>query len=707
MRESRLSVCCLALAAVVVPQVASAEQSAASAQTERRRADLEEVVVTAQKRTQTLSDVPIAVQAFGGDALEESHIRDFNEVVTAVPGASEGLSNTLGLRQYQIRGVSQSFGDPTVGYYFDDAAFFIFGQNFAPSGRTFDMNRVEVLRGPQSTLYGNGAMGGVVRFIPNAPDLQAMHVAARTGYSQTDGGEDGYYVDGALNAPLIDDVLGVRLVGSYERIGGYQDVVSSGDTNAAGGEIKTFRGAIRATPTDRLELKLLYLRNQTDQDGTTLLTNLDPPQAVNSPGDFTASHFDLFSGTVSYTFDAATLTSSSTYIDFSKAVQAGFPFPVPGGLLIQTQDVSADAFNNETRLVSNGTGPLQWLAGTYYADTKYQDKGALVPALLPDSTSLSKSESFSVFTEVSYALFDGKLTPLVGLRYFEDDRSSDNITNPVPPFSGKFDSINPRFNLTYRAQPGRLYYLNAAKGFRSGLFNNPTTCQILHRQQGGLPCEDDVDSDQLWSYELGTKQQFAGGQLQLETALYYQDWQDIQQSIQFGGVGQTYQFGDARLYGIDAGVIVTPDAVPGLRFEASGNWNSSEYQNIDPALTAAAAAGGIRDGDRIPLVPEWTASLTASYDWTMGSRGWEGLALVGYSHIDAQLGRPGAPSEGDARDLLRATIGVRHGALGISLFGSNLLHENGAIYIASNGAAAVYTQDYPRQIGIEITFDGR
>jgi len=126
------------------------------------------VVVTAQKREQQLQEVPLSIQAFEGAALEEANIRDLNEVITFVPGASEGIAWAAGQRTFQIRGVGVGAGDPTVGYYLDDSAFFLFGEGFAPMGRTFDIERVEVLRGPQGTLYGNGSMGGTVRYITRA-----------------------------------------------------------------------------------------------------------------------------------------------------------------------------------------------------------------------------------------------------------------------------------------------------------------------------------------------------------------------------------------------------------------------------------------------------------------------------------------------------------------------------------------------------------
>ena len=139
-------------------------------------------MVTAQRREQLISEVPLSIQAFTDNTLESIRIRDLSDLITFVPGASEGLSVSLGQRQYQMRGIStNNLGDPTIGYYIDDAAFFIYGEPYAPIGRTFDIQRVEVLRGPQSTLYGNGSMGGTIRYITEQPDLDNFAAFTRGG----------------------------------------------------------------------------------------------------------------------------------------------------------------------------------------------------------------------------------------------------------------------------------------------------------------------------------------------------------------------------------------------------------------------------------------------------------------------------------------------------------------------------------------------
>lgn len=662
---------------------------------------LEEIVVTAQKRPQRLIEVPFSVQAIEGLAMEAASIRDLSEIITLVPGASEELSTNAGFRRYQIRGIAQGPGDPTIGYYFDDAAYFIYGLVYAPVGRAFDMDRVEVLRGPQSTLYGNSSMGGTIRFIPTLPDLEQSSFSARAGVSATHGGEPGYYVDAVANLPLVTDTLALRLVASHEDVGGYQEIPSANLEDVNDGSLKTFRASLLWTPNDKLSLKLHVLHNEATQNGGTLLASLDPPVNIGQPGDFSDADYDLYTGTLSYELPRATLTSTTTWIDFNSLEVNSFPFPVPGGMLVQNLGNRGEGFNNETRLVSAGDTKLDWLVGVFYSSSDLDQTFDFNPAIVPPSLQTFSSEGLSVFSEVAFPMMDGKLVPLVGLRYFRDDREtfSDSFSTQIP--EETFDSMNPRFNISYMPDENSQYYFNAAKGFRSGGFNHPDLCP-LHVNLGGLPCEQAIDSDTLWSQEVGMKRSVPGGNASYELAVYYQDWQDVRMRVPFAGIFQEYQVGDAEIYGVDLVMSYAPASIDGLNLDAALNWNSAEFSQIDPALLAAT---GAQVGDRLPFVPEWTLSLNANYSWTL-TGGWEGGLFAGYSYIAEQAGRFATQSEGDARNLLSFRVGARSDKFGVYLFGRNVLNEDGAIYAQTPiGGVQTFSQDYPRQLGIEITVD--
>ena len=689
----------LALAAMLAALLALGLSAPATAE----ESFIEEIVVTAQKREQRLQDTPIAVQAFAGELFDSMSMRDLNEVITLVPGASEELSNTPSQRRFQIRGVARSLGDSTVGYYVNDAAILGYGIAFAPIARTFDIERVEVLRGPQSTLYGNGSMGGTMRYITKKPNLTDFEGAFRAAYTDTDGGESGHYFDGAVSLPLAQDRLGLRLAASREEAGGYQeDALGNEDINPF--EMTTLRGELLWQATDSLSVELLALTNDGDSDGGTLLVSLDPPVGTSLPGDYNNNSFDVYSGTLKWNLGFATLTANVSQMEFANESEQVIPFPLaPGGLLSLGFGTEAEAFNSETRLVSEGDGPLRWVAGFFYSDSETEGfTESNVAAIIPDTLSSSGSESISAFGEISYSLLDGTLIPLIGLRYFTDDRSFNSVSGGVGnPLDDTFESWNPRFNLQWLPRENTNYYVNIAKGFRSGLFNSPFYCG-LHRNFGGLPCSDAVDSDTIWSYELGAKWTLAEGRLLIDLAGYYMDWQDIHQVAFFLGVGQSYQFGDAELMGLDIGLIYSPASIEGLTVQVTANFNRNEFVELDPVLDAIVIA---EEGDELPFVPDKTLSATASYSWSL-SGNWTGHASLSYSHIGSQLGQFGTDAEGDNRDLLRVRVGASIGNFGIYAFGKNLLKESGAIYSQTPVSGFVtYTQDYPRQIGVELSYD--
>ena len=662
-----------------------------------------DIVVTAQKREQSIQTVPIAIQALTAEKLTDQHVRDLTEVITFVPGASEELSNNLGARKYQIRGISAGLGgDSTVGYYFGDSAFTFIGQTFAPSGRAFDMNRIEVLRGPQSTLYGNGAMGGVIRFIPNDPNLQRVETHARGGYSFGDGADDGYYGDVAVSVPLVNDKLALRVVGSYERVGGYQEVPSARVRNYDGGHLLDIRAALLFKPSDDFDLRLTYIRNEAKQSGSTLLSSTNPPVGAGFPGDYNNNLYSLYAATARGNLGFATLSSTSTYIKFDRPLFTSLPFIFsPSGFLTIASKGSAKGVSNETRLTSNAGPSFQWVTGVFYSGSNYVASTVYTPAVVPPGTTKTQSDAVSVFGEVSYGLADGRITPLVGLRYFTDRRSSRPIVGaPGTPLRDTFHSINPRFNLSFQPDRSANYYINVAKGFRSGQFNIPATCAV--QRSLSYPCADSVPSDKLWSYEIGTKQALFGRQLRVEASAYYIDWTDITQSVPVIGVYETYQVGDARLYGLDLGVSFNPAAIPGLSIDVIGNVNHAAFRNLRPVL---AAVTGAKNGDRLPFTPAWTLAATLAYDRPIGGD-WHGLVSAGYNHLAAQQGQFGSNANGESRDLMRVRIGVHDRRFGLYAFGTNLLNESGPIYAQQpTGGAPVFTRDYPRTIGVEATLD--
>ncbi len=662
------------------------------------------IVVTAQRREQFLEDVPIAIQAFSGEELEREGFRDLRDIITLVPGASEGRGNSAGIRSYQIRGVSSFYGDSTVGYYLDEAAYVIPNRNYAPVGRAFDVERVEVLRGPQGTLYGLGSMGGTIRFLTNDPELDQFGARGALGLSDTaEGGDANYYGDVALNAPLIRDKLAIRGVASYERRGGYAASPSfPGRLNETIAE--NYRVKLLAQPTEELTLKLAYHRNVSEDDLGQNLRFVDP--AEFPPSRIKAQNqqvFDVYTGFLSYDFGPVLLESSTGYVD--RLDQASGPIVFIGGPpgLPPVLNVrgKSESFVQEVRLVSQLESPLRFVAGGIYQDARNLEDIVVRFGPPISAQSIYDSKSWAVFGEVSYGLFDDTLRPLVGLRYFEDDRdfiSQNRPPGPVlpPAFETQetFDALSPRFNLTYEPNPDLLFYGNISKGFRSGTFNSAAAVAITRGEVGFA-----VTPDEIWSYEVGGKFSLADN-LYVELVGYLFDWTDIQLNYTVaGGVQVIQNAGDVDGKGFEWVVNWRP--VPGLSIESSGNINSTEFSSIvNPA--AFRNTPNIAEGLQLSTVPEFTANVGASY-LTPSGIGTSDLFLnANYSYISEQ-GDTGDPLGrlGDEHHLLRARAGLEFDRYGIYFFGENLLGDMDPIQISGSGS----TRYYPRVLGVELTFD--
>ena len=208
----------------------------------------------------------------------------------------------------------------------------------------------------------------------------------------------------------------------------------------------------------------------------------------------------------------------------------------------------------------------------------------------------------------------------------------------------------------------------------------------------GLHCEDEIDSDELWSYEFGGKIELAEKKALLEFGAYFMDWQDVRQQVQFFAVGQGYSVGDAEVKGLDLSVTYAPRSIAGLTMQFNANWADSEFTKLDPALDAVLLKD---EGDELPLVPERTYSLLVDYNWPLAGN-WEGHASTSYSFIGEQAGLFATTASGDDRQLLRVRVGASNDRYGAYLFGNNLLGEDGAIYSQNPvGGLFALTQDYP------------
>ena len=277
---------------------------------------IETVVVTAEKRAEDINKVPVTVQALSGEDLERQGIRDVKSALAFIPGASLAGDTSQGTQVYQLRGVStgDTTGDPTVASYLDDFAFSIPSVPFAAPADLFDLQRLEILKGPQGTLYGSSSLGGVIKVVTNDPDTEKFDVKAAASFGAVH--EHGYNYSGDLMVNLpIDDTLAVRGVISGKHLSGYSLVPALGIRNGNNDDTVTGRVKVLWKPTERLSFLGSFWRFDDQQDFTNRMDGFDPPLindvgVGNSPTSFT-----LFTGKINYDFDFASLTATSGYIN--------------------------------------------------------------------------------------------------------------------------------------------------------------------------------------------------------------------------------------------------------------------------------------------------------------------------------------------------------------------------------------------------------
>lgn len=673
--------------------------------------DPAEIVVTAQKREQNLLDVPLAVQAVSGDTLERQGTKEIDRLVDFVPGASVVSKSAPGFETIQIRGVaSGTVGDATVGYYIDDVVFSIPNLQLSPPSRLVDLQRVEVLRGPQGTLYGNGSMGGLIRLITSDPDTKSLGLKAQGEVSGTDGGGANYAGDAAVNIPLAADVAGLRVSGGYEHLSGFGR--NSTGTKLNDTDSWNLRGNLLLMPTEGLKIKLSVWHMDAKQAYGNGFVSAEPAILPEPYGidPFIQTIATFYSGSIKWDLGGVSLQSGTSYIDHKLKIDTITPsvllsFPVG---IRNLSTFGTRSFSQELRLVSDNKSPFQWIVGGIYTngriasdiDVNIRGLGAPIPFLVTRSTDADsrplRTKNYALFGEASYELFDGKLIPLVGLRYFHDDRSAAGTTSYLgTPIYGAgantYNSVSPRFNLTFKPNKDTTIYGNIARGFRSGTIQ--TTAQVLLAQATGLTKANAVVApDSLWTYELGGKFRLAGGTLLLDIAGYYTDWKNIQIPFNtIGGVPAVVNGGNARIKGIDLGLTWrTP--LTGLSLQAVANINDATFRRVDPALAAALPTA--QNGAKLPNVPKGNFTIAATYAGKLSER--VRLNLYGaYAYRDRQQDLASGLYSANISQLT-ARAGVEFEKFRIEVFGDNLLNEHGPTLTTATAVQPLY----PRRIGV-------
>jgi iron complex outermembrane recepter protein len=725
---------------LALAQSASAQQAQASSGASGDQ--LQEVVVTAEKRTSTVQDTGASITAVSSQEISDRGIVDFNALATSVPGISMRSSGP-GQTEFEMRGLNSAGGNSSqVGFYLDETP--LSSPAAAQIGKVeidpglYDLQRVEVLRGPQGTLYGSSSMGGAVKLVLNQPQLGAFAASGEvdTGYTGS-GGSFNQKVNGMINLPIGDD-LAIRFVGSEISDSGwikrivFQDglPVDTGgyatENNARPAGFYTYpvaeqiNGANTTTidsarvlllwkPMDNLSITpmLMYqLTRQAAPDEVDVNGNPTHPSTPSTlahwePYDSPEPQEDKFtlgSLKIEYQAPGFTVTSATAMwgrnilvsqdsteenndafgfpqYDFSTSAASpgiGPSGPAPNGPSVTEKDYTRQ-ISEELRLTSTGSGPFQWLVGLFYQDLYSEwDEWAVSPQAAPilGTTNLYIDVQPQVivqnaqFGEVSWN-FNPDLKATVGLRHyhFSDGQSNEeygvftvngNDTPYNTGFSNSASGTDPKFDLSWKADPDVLLYATIAKGFRLGGANQPIPVSAVPNcaapagpLQGNefalqakltntcnpallLQAPGTFSSDSVWNYEVGEKGEFLDKHLILNVSAYYERWSNPQISTNLSGFGITANGADARIYGVEAEMqaLLSREWTLGL---------NAGYTNAQ--FTADSPITGFPNGYNVPDVPDFTASATLRWKHELTSD----LSLVGTLEGDYVGTRTDAP----------------------------------------------------------------
>jgi outer membrane receptor protein involved in Fe transport len=646
--------------------------------------------------------VPLAIQVFSGEDLKERNITSVGDLVSSVPGAFEGFRQSNGSRFYNLRGSVTQNGDSPIGYYLDDTPFIVTNFGIAPPVRFLDMERVEVLRGPQGTLYGQGSSGGVFIFHTRDPSLDKVEYAFEAEGSQTVGAQAlNYGAAGALSVPIIKDRLGLRVSGGFSRDAGWADAYfgpydgTPDQKGVNGAKNDDIRVVALIRPWDNVNIRAQYWHFRPRQNFTGFTASVDPPYFQNTAGQngFSNGSFTLWSLTTTVDFDAFTVTSATSNLEGVFGIN--IPLSPAGSFSSQ---FLPKMFAQELRVNSSTDGPLHWVVGAAYQDGKGPQVNALtLPGLNINADNNTLTKNWALFGEVSYDLFDGKIVPLVGVRTYHDKRSFADSGGSVPT---KANVQTWRLNLSYLPTDNLTMFVSAATGFRPGIVQSRVQVQSLALV--GVPASVALSPESSTNYEFGLKWRNPDRSLNVGLNLYLLQYTNLQTSVTGGinSVNGFANFGDATTKGVDLEVRWdTP--LTGLNLGFVGNFNDSKYDSVNSVIAAAQPL--LRPGARLLNTLSNNYRFDINYNRDI-SDNFKLFSNVSLSHSGDRLQASGLTAQ--PYNLIALTLGVRHNNWELALIGNNLTDERGPTFLGTTGPLSG-SGPTPRTVGLRFRLNSQ
>jgi iron complex outermembrane recepter protein len=715
-------------------------------------ASLGEVIVTAQKRSEALADIPMSVSVVTGEDLARQQVDNFQDLVSMVPGLSLN-SNTRGVTRVTMRGINTGGVASTVGIYVNDVPF---GSSSGLANAailsgdidTFDMARVEVLRGPQGTLYGASALGGVIKYVANSPSTEGFDAAFQTSFEDTADAGTGYALTGMVNVPAGES-FAIRASGFFRTDGGYVESIGNNpipalqdpsvnivdgtlvedeinETEISGGRISAL---FKPSETFSADLTAHFQDINSDNadafevDPTTLEPLYGGRVASRYHDEPTDIEYRIYSATLDWDLGGVSLQSVTSYSEFvedlqrdvalNDVVNAGVGtaqlmnliYSTPGtadtllsGILDQT--TGTDKFTQEFRLLSPEDDRFEWLLGAYYTDEDseiHQNVFAVEPgttnavAAIPELADLildSAYEELALFGNATWHVTD-RFDLSFGARWSDNDQdAAQNALIILPILPGGQLELN--FGDLKSSESPVTWSFSPRYEFTD------TTSAYLRVATGfrpggpnvlppGAPAPATYDSDELTNYELGLRTGNASGSFSLDVAAFFLDWEDIQLIQVVNGFGVNANGGTAESQGLE---FTATTRAGGLSFTFAGAYVDAQLtEDTDPLV------GGF-DGDELPFVPDWTLALGADYEWNVlgdatayvgGKVAYTGDRLADFGNRIDPTDPASARREADEYTTVDLRTGLLWENWTVELYGKNVTDEEGINDIIAPG----------------------
>jgi outer membrane receptor protein involved in Fe transport len=698
---------------------------------------VDKVIVTAQKREQAAIDVPASVTSVNADQLARDGKVRLEDYVAQIPGLSLS-SFRQGFTQVTLRGITTGVNQSasTTAFYIDEAPIgsvnaYAAGSAVTPDLDPAELQRIEVLKGPQGTLYGAGAMGGLVRYVTAPPDFRNFHGSVTAGASTVKDGGTGEVGRVMLNIPFAGHDMALRVSAFDRKDAGYiDDVDGRKDVNDA--KVRGGRVAFDWMINPDWKLSAFALTQKVDSDGNSIV-DVAPVTLQPLYGELTQKRFtnepssvklDVGNLTLQGQLGQFELTSSTTVqnVDavqgadgtFSYGAALGPAFGIPDLGIGYAQTTTTHRVSEELRVRASALNDrLDYEAGVYY--TK-EDDGNRIPGFDTFSTTTGKPyvlppiavasidssyQEHSLFANATYALTP-QFDVLGGLRWGKDDQHyfqnySGLLVGPTPVLIHSGSGQNKTTylaTLRYKPTPTDAFYARVATGYRPGGPNAVPPSAVINAPQSFQP-------DTLTSYELGYKSVIDGGKVSIEAALFTTKWKDIQIQTSTGGFNYLVNGGAATSKGAEATLMVFPMA--GLSLRGSVGYTLARLTEDAPA------AGGI-DGDELPFVPKLSGSVGANYRWALVDN-WKAYAdtSINYTGDRRSDFSQRGPVDVGSYTTVNLSGGIENATWRLAVYGKNLNDSRGITYVKSESISATGSPFgegviAPRTFGVELTY---